>query len=79
MHRLMRRAHILRAHSSGHRLHALPLPGQHQSFQIPLRRLVPVNVRQSGHDRLAVSLESTFNGDTHASPLALDEDTRIMP
>jgi hypothetical protein len=28
---------------------------------------------------LAVRLESTFNVDTHASPLALDEDARIMP
>lgn len=46
MHRLVRRADILRMYPRRHRLNALPLPRQPQPLQIPPRRLTPIRMRQ---------------------------------
>lgn len=79
MHRLMRRAHILRMYPRGHRLDALPLPRQHQPLEVPLRRSLTIGVTERLHQRLTVPLKSAFKATAHRIPPAVDEDAHIMP
>jgi len=61
IHRLMRRAHILRMHSSSHELHALAAAGQHQAAQIPARRRCPICMPQRLYHRLGIAFKARSN------------------
>jgi hypothetical protein len=78
VHRLMRRAHVVRLHARGHRLHALPAPGKHQRLQIPLRRCSSVGVAERLSHHVAVTLETRFDRLSHVAPPPEHEDADII-